>query len=189
MVNMYKLRLTNLQQEILRLLFVKAGTSLNHNGIARFLEVSPPAVRKALPRLEKENLIRITQDKISRRWAVELNRENYRVMQLKRADNFRQIYESGLADFLFNEFPGCTAVIFGSYSLGEDVFFGENDERNSDIDIAIIGTTGKELDLKEYNKLLERNVSVNFYKSWQEIHKQLKESILKGITLSGGIEL
>jgi len=182
MVNMYKLRLTNLQQEILRLLFVKAGTSLNHNGIARFLEVSPPAVRKALPRLEKENLIRITQDKVSKRWAVELKRENYRVMQLKRADNLRQTYESGLADFLEKEFAGGTIVLFGSYSRGEDII-------NSDIDIAVIGRKDKILDLSAYEIILERAININCYPSFDKIDRHLKENLCNGFILVGGFEL
>jgi len=65
MVNIYKLKLTNLQQEILRLLFVKVGISLNQRQIAKILEVSQPAVMKALPKLEKESLIKIQQDKES----------------------------------------------------------------------------------------------------------------------------
>ena len=46
MVNIYKLKLTNLQQEILRLMFVKAGALLNQRQIAKVLEVSQPAVMK-----------------------------------------------------------------------------------------------------------------------------------------------
>ena len=70
MINLYKLKLTNLQQDILRLLFIKAGNSLNQRRIANLLEVSPPAVMKAIPRLEKENLIKIEQDKESKRWSI-----------------------------------------------------------------------------------------------------------------------
>src|SRR3989344_1708547 len=100
MVNIYKLKLTNLQQEILRVLSVKAGTSLNQRQISRILEVTPPAVMKALPDLDKKGLIRITQDKETKRWSVSLNREHHRVMQLKRADNLKLMYETGLVDFL-----------------------------------------------------------------------------------------
>ena len=132
MVNIYKLELTNLQQEILRLLSIKAGASLNQRQIANYLEVSPPAVMKALPELEKESLIKINQDKETRRWAIELNRDNHKVMQLKRADNLKLIYETGLADFLEKEFAGAAIILFGSYSRGEDII-------NSYIDIAVIG--------------------------------------------------
>ena len=82
MVNTYKLKLTNLQQEILRLLFVKVGVSLNQRQIANLLKVSAPAVMKALPELGAEDLIKTKQDKETKRWSVELNRDNHEVMQL-----------------------------------------------------------------------------------------------------------
>ena len=100
MVNIYKLKLTNLQQRIIRLLFSKAGISLNQRQIANFLGVSPPAVMKALPGLEGEGLAKIAHDKETKRWSIELNRDRHRVMQLKRADNLKLVYETGLADFL-----------------------------------------------------------------------------------------
>ena len=182
MVNIYKLKLTILQQEILRLLFTKTGVSLNQRGIARFLEVSQTAVMKALPGLEKSGFVRVEQDKESKRWSIELNRDKHNVMQLKRVENLRFIYQSGLADFLEKEFAGATIIIFGSYSRGEDTI-------NSDIDIAIIGRREKQVDLTEFNKKLERVVSLNFYSSFKEIHKNLKENIFNGIVLIGGIEL
>jgi len=182
MVNIYKLKLTNLQQEILRLSFVKAGTSLNQRQIANFLEVSPPAVMKALPDLEKEALVKIKQDKETKRWSIELNRDNHKIMQLKRADNLQLIYETGLADFLEKEFAGATIILFGSYSRGEDII-------NSDIDIAVIGRNDKQIDLTKYEKELERRVNINFYDSFKIIHKNLKENLFNGIILAGGVEL
>lgn len=182
MVNIYKLKLTNLQQEVLRLLFVKAGSSLNQRQISNFLEVTQPAVMKALPYLGKQGLIKLKKDKETKRWSVELNRDNYRVMQLKRADNLKQIYESGLADFLEKEFAGATIILFGSYSRGEDII-------NSDIDIAVVGRKDKLIDLAKYEKDLERRVSLNLYDSFTKIHKNLKENLCNGISLAGGFDL
>jgi len=182
MVNMYKLWLTILQQEILRLLFIRAGTSLNQRTISKLLEVSPPAVMKALPNLEKKNLIKIEQDKESKRWSVELNREDQRTMQLKRVDNLKLIYETGFFDFLEKEFAGATIILFGSYSRGDDNF-------KSDVDIAIIGRKDKKIDLTKYEKELEREININFYDSFKDIHKNLKENIFNGIVLVGGVEL
>ncbi|MEK6949840.1 MAG: nucleotidyltransferase domain-containing protein [Nanoarchaeota archaeon] len=182
MINIYKLKLTNLQQEILRLLFIKAGASLNQRGIARMLGVTPPAVMKALPRLEKESFIKLSQDKESKRWSIELNRDNHKVMQLKRADNLKQIYESGLADFLEKEFAGGTIILFGSYSRGEDI-------AASDIDIVVIGRKEKQVDLTNFDKPLERAIHINFYESFGKIHKHLKENLCNGIVLAGGVEL
>jgi len=182
MLNIYKLKLTNLQQEILRLLSVKAGVSLNQQQISNILEVTPPAVMKALPELEKEGLIRLKQDKESKRWSIELNRDNHKVMQFKRTDNLKLIYETGLSDFLEKEFAGATIILFGSYSRGEDA-------AESDIDIAVIGRKEKGIDLTVYEKALERKININFYDSWEKIHRHLKENLCSGIMLAGGIEL
>lgn len=182
MVNLCKQGFTNLQQEIIRLLFVKAGEFLNQRQLSKKLNVSQPAVKKALLKLDELEVINISQDKESKRWAIGLNRENNRLMQLKRVDNLRRIYESGLLDFLEKEFPGAAIILFGSFSRGDDVL-------DSDIDIAIIGRKTKKIDLDSYEKVIEREIIINFYESFSKIHKNLKESIFNGIVLSGRIEL
>ena len=182
MVNIYKLKLTNLQQGIVRLLCVKAGISLNQRQIANFLGVTQPAVIKALPVLEKGDLIKVQQDKETRRWSIELNRDNYKMMHLKRVDNLNHIYESGLADFLEKHFAGGTIILFGSYSRGEDII-------HSDIDIAVIGRKNKLIDATPYEKILERRINLNFYGRFKDIHKRLRENLCNGIVLSGGVEL
>ncbi len=179
---MYKLKLTRLQEEILRLLFIKVGSQLNQRKIAKLSGVSQTAVMKALPELEKRNLIILEQDKESKRWSIELNRDNREVIGLKRVDNLKQIYESRLIYFLEEKFAGGSIILFGSYSRGEDM-------GNSDIDIAIIGRKGKKLGLEKYEKELDREININFYDSWKEIHIHLKNNILNGIFLVGGVEL
>jgi predicted nucleotidyltransferase len=182
MVNILKLELTNLQQEILRLLFIKVGISLNARAVANALDVSQPAVSKALPLLEKIELIKVEKDKVSGRFSIELNRENNQIIWLKRADNLKQTYESGLVSFLRDSFPGCTIILFGSYSKGEDIL-------TSDIDIAIVGSIEKEINLSKFEKILDRKIILNFYSSFKKIHKSLLENISNGIILTGGIEL
>ena len=182
MVKRDKPELTNLQQGILELLFKRAGTSLNQNQIAKLLKVSQPAVTKAIPLLEKLEFIKIQKDKETKRWSISLNTNNHKVVQLKRVNNLKQIYETGLKDFLEKEFAGATIILFGSYSRGEDIF-------NSDIDIAIIGRKEKNIDLKKFEDLLERKINLNFYSSFKDIHKNLKENLANGIVLTGGFEL
>ena len=182
MINLCKQKFTVLQQEIMRLLFVKVGSPLNIREIAKSLDVSSPAVAKALIYIENEGFVTLAQDKESKRWSIELNRENHKAMQLKRVDNLKQIYESGLADFLEKEFAGGTIILFGSYSKGEDTVL-------SDIDIAIIGRKKKAVKLTEFDKKLERTVFLNFYSSFAEIHKHLRENLFNGIVIIGSIEL
>jgi len=111
-----------------------------------------------------------------------LNKRNHKIMQLKRVDNLKQIYELGLVDFLDKEFAGATIILFGSYSRGDDLI-------NSDIDIAVIGRKEKGIDLKKYEEQLERKININYYASFDKIHKNLKENLANGIVLSGGFQL
>ena len=97
-------------------------------------------------------------------------------------ENLKSIYISGLTDYLHNELAGGTIILFGSYSKGEDT-------TTSDIDIAVIERKNKMLGLEKYEKLLNRKINANFYNSWKDIHKHLKNNILNGIILYGGVEL
>ena len=72
--------------------------------------------------------------------------------------------------------------MFGSYSRGEDTI-------TSDIDLAVIGRKEKSTRIEEYEKILKRKIIINFYPSFKNIHKHLKESILNGIILSGSVDL
>lgn len=176
----YQLKWTALQNNIFRFLCQTADQSSNLRSIARELKVSPTAVSKSLDKLK--GLIKIEKSKTMNLISVEFNRDNQKSIELKRVENLKLIYESGILDYLHNEFLGCSIILFGSYSLGEDTI-------KSDIDIAIIGTNNKEVNLTKYDKFLERKITINFYKSWNEIHKHLKENILRGIVLYGGTEL
>ena len=185
-MDMYQVNWTRLQSEIFRLFCVKSGVRLNIREIARALRVTPTAVSKALPELEKEGIVKIKKHGKINLVLVEFNRDNAKAIQLKRAENLKFIYESGIFDRLYNEFPGCTIILFGSYSKGEDVYT-EEEENRSDIDIAVIGIMGKGVDVAKFEKILERKINFNFYESFGKIHKNLKDSILNGIVLSGGL--
>jgi len=178
----YKLKLTKLQMEIFRLLCVKTGEKMNQRQIARLLKVSPTAIAKSLPNLEKEERITVEKSREMNLTAISLNRENPRTIQLKRAENLKMLYETGFPEFIEEKHAGSTIILFGSYSKGEDT-------TKSDIDIAVIGSKAKQIDLKKFEKMLEKDIRINYYKSWKDINNELKENIFNGIVLSGGIEL
>ncbi len=180
-MEIYKQKFTKLQNEIFSLLCFKAGEKLNQRKIAKLLRVSPTAVAKSLYLLEKESLIKIEREKEINLNLISLN-NNKRTIELKRIENLKNIYESGLGDFLEETFPGCTILLFGSYSRGEDT-------KTSDIDIAIIGTKPKDINLANFEKIFEKEIRINFYKSLEEIDKHLRSNILNGIILSGAIQL
>ncbi len=185
---MYTIKWTRLQAEIFRFLSIKAGQSLNLRGMAGPLKRSPTAVSHALSDLEKEGLVKIKKADKMNLLSIEFNRDNQKAIELKRVENLKLIYESGLAEFLEESFPGCTVILFGSYSRGDDVT-NAIEENRSDIDIAIIGSKEREVELIEFDKKLERTAIINFYPSFKSIHKHLRDNILNGIILSGSVDL
>ena len=181
-MDIYKIKFTVLQQEILRFLFVKAYSSFTERGLGKQLGVSPTAVSNSIKLLEKEQLVSVSKDKESRRLAISLNKKNPEVFALKRIENLGLIHTSGIVPYLSDIFPGATIILFGSYSFGEDSV-------NSDIDIAIIGSKEKYFALAKFEKILERPIRLQFYTNLGSINKNLRENVLNGIVLSGGVRL
>lgn len=182
-MNIYKQKFTKLEREIISLLCVKAGESLNQRTIAHYLKVSPTAVSKSLKNLKKEGIINIENYIGSKNvLSIELNRDLQKNISLKRIENLKIIYDSLLIDSLIDFFPGSTIILFGSYSRGEDI-------TSSDIDIAIIGSKEKKISLEKFEKIFQRKININFYNSLKEININLRNNILNGIVLAGGIEI
>lgn len=170
---------TDTKEKIMELLFRFPTTEFHIREISRILKISPPAVSKAVKKLEKEGML-ITNKKFL--FEIKANPENPNFRNLKRVNNLKQVYETGLFECLDNKFALDTIILFGSYSRGEDT-------ERSDIDIAIIGSKEKPADLKNFEKIFKRKINLNFYSSFKNIEINLKSNILNGITLKGGIDL
>lgn len=176
----YKLNFTILELEIFSFLCMKAGEKLSQREIAQALGVSPTAVSNAVRNLTAKNMVKVEKTKTIN--FISFNRDNPKAVELKRVENLKQIYVSGLSDFLEEKLAGSTIIVFGSYARGEDT-------KTSDIDIAVIGRKDKLLNLETFEKTMDRQINLNFYKSWKDIHVHLKNNILNGIILHGSVEL
>ena len=174
----YKLNWTALQGEIFSLLCSKAGEKLSQREIAGLLKVSPTAVANSLKNLK----VFVKVEKTKTINFVSFNRDEPRAVDLKRVENLKSVYLSGLSGYLHNELAGSTIILFGSYSRGEDTVA-------SDIDVAVVGRKDKLLLLEPYEKTLNRKINVNFYSAWKDIDVHLKNNILNGILLHGSVEL
>ena len=179
-MDIYKLKWTTLQAEIFSLMCLRAGEKLSQREIAKILKVSPTAVSNSIKKLKDSNLITLEKTKTIN--FISFNRDEPKAMELKRVENLKNIYLSGLSDYLKVELAGSAIILFGSYSIGEDTNI-------SDIDIAAIERKDKLVHLEEYEKALNRKINVNFYNSWKNIQVHLKNNILNGILLQGSIEL
>jgi len=163
-----------------RLLCMKAGERLTQLEAAEMLGVSPAAVAKSIPLLEKEGLVNVSRE--HGRVFIGFDRDGRMAVELKMTENLRMIFESGLVPVLEEKFPGAAIILFGSYAKGEDT-------TKSDIDIAVVGSREKEPQLESIEKQLGREIRLNFYSSFSDIKKELRENILSGILLAGRIEL
>ena len=81
-MDMYKLKWTMLQSEIVRFLCIKSGQSFNLRSIARELKVSPTAVSKALEGID--DIVSVKRSKTMNLMSIELNRDNKKVIDFKR---------------------------------------------------------------------------------------------------------
>lgn len=174
----YKQIWTTLEYALFSLLCKKSGEKLSQRDLAKLLEVSPTAIAHTLQKLG--NLVKIEKTKTIH--FVSLNRDERQTIQFKRVVNLQSVYASNLTQYLETELAGATIILFGSYALGEDT-------QTSDIDLAVVGRKNKPLRLETFEKELNRKINLNFYPSWSKIHEHLKNNILNGIVLQGGVEL
>ena len=113
----YKVKWTLLGQEIFSLLCKRAGEKMSQREIAKILAVSPTAVGDSIKQLKNGDLIKIEKAKTVN--FISFNRDGQIAMDLKRVENLKNIYTSGLSDYLEEELAGSTIILFGSYSKGE----------------------------------------------------------------------
>ncbi|MBW2982918.1 nucleotidyltransferase domain-containing protein [Candidatus Woesearchaeota archaeon] len=179
-MDIYKLDFTKLELETLNYLSLKAGEKLSQRETAQALRVSPTAIANAVKKLREKNLITMQATKTIN--FISYNRDNPEAITHKKIENQRQLHTSGLTQHLEEQLAGATIILFGSYAKGEDT-------TTSDIDIAAIGRKKKNINLTPYEKTLGRTININHYDKWDDIHKNLKDNILNGITLTGAVRL
>ena len=171
---------TKVDQKIFRLLCLRTGEKLSQREIAKIIEVSPMSVSNSVKRLENIGLVSIETLKTIN--FISFDRDSHTAAKMKQAENLRNIYLSGLSDYLEEECAGSTIILFGSFQRGEDTI-------DSDIDIAVIGRKYKVLQLERFEKMLYRSINVNFYDSLSGIHRNLRNNILNGLVLQGNVDI
>lgn len=146
--------------------------------LSRELKLSMPAVTASVHNLGKEGLVTITRGKALT--TVKANVAHPFFRRLKRVHNLEQLYLSGLTDFILkNEDEPQAIVCFGSYSRGEDT-------EQSDVDIAVVGGSQREIDTASFDKTLKRGVSIHLV-DLKKISKEFHNNLCNGIVLEGAL--
>jgi len=162
--------------KIMDILFDYPNRRFHLRELSRMIDISAPAVSKSLIRLKKEGLINYKKN-----FLVEITANtNNEFKHLKRVNNLNRIYSSGFQEFLENEFPLSTVILFGSYSFGEDT-------EKSDIDIAIFSEQ-RIVNISPFEMKLQRKINIEFV-DIRNISDKLRESIINGIVIHGMLTL
>jgi predicted nucleotidyltransferase len=161
--------------------FVNPNSKHRVRELERILKLPLPSVIKYCKDLEKEKILQIISIGNVNFYTANQNNENY-ILE-KKLFNLKQIFDSGLIDYLKIELSNPPIILFGSYSKGEDI-------ENSDIDIYIQTISKKEIKFEKFEKYLKRNIQIIKFKSLKEIsNKNLANNIINGIILNNYIEV
>jgi len=101
----------------------------------------------------------------------------------KKLFNTKQLYKSGLVDYLKVELSNPVIIIFGSYAKGEDT-------ENSDIDLYVETLSKKQVNLEKFKKLLQRDIQLFRFENIKEMtNLYLANNVINGITLNNYIQV
>ncbi len=174
------------QSRITNALFEKPAKEFHIRLLARETGLNPNTIINITKRLEKEGLLEIRKDRERNLVIIKANTQNKLFKLRKKAHNLEKIYASGLVDYLENELAYPTIILFGSYAKAEN-------HEKSDIDIFIISTEKKTLDLAKYERSLGAEIQM-FIHTKKEFEKlkttspELLNNVINGTVLSGFIK-
>ena len=159
----------------MKLFFDSPGAKFHIREIARLTGLSAPGVSKIVRRLKKEGLLLSEKNYLMENVFAS---KNEKFLRLKRCYNLLNIYESGLVEFLQQEYEEPEAIVlFGSYAKGED-------SSKSDIDIAVFTNKTKDVRLAGFERKTGRAINLYTIRA-DECKKEFLNSLANGIVLYG----
>ncbi|MBR9704042.1 nucleotidyltransferase domain-containing protein [Candidatus Pacearchaeota archaeon] len=171
----------NIKQTIKKYFLNSPTAKLRVREIERVLKLPLPSIIRYCKELEKENILTII--KIGSINFYTANKASEKYILEKKLHNIKQLYESGLIEYLKQELSNPPIVLFGSFAKGEDT-------EESDIDIYIETPSNKKVDFNKFNKILKKEIQSFQHKSLNNIsNPHLANNIINGITLNNYIEV
>jgi len=152
--------------------------------LSRLLKINHTTIRQYLLKLLKEDLIEIKKGKPYDYFQA---KQTKKFLNLKLFYNLEKLRESELIEQIEKDYNLPTIILFGSYASAID-------DKNSDIDLFILTNIEKEIDYSQFEKKLNRKISIHLYtENKLSIAKtknpELINNIINGITLSGKLEI
>ncbi len=154
--------------------------------LSKLLRKSPTTISKYLKIYEKDGVLK-SEEKLNHLF-FKVDSNNRTFKQLKLNYNLSILNKSDLIKYLENEFNHPEAIIlFGSFAKAENT-------KKSDVDILIITPNKKELNLKDFEKIIGNPIQLHLYSN-KDIemmkikNKELLNNFINGILINGHWEL
>lgn len=175
------MKCSDIKSRIMEFFFNSPTRRVRFRELERELKAPLPSVIRYVKELVKEDFLKSV--KVSSVIFYTADRGSEKFVLEKRLRNIRKVYESGLVDFLINEFGNPVIILFGSFFKGDDV-------EDSDIDLFIQSPLSKKVNIEKFEKLLNRGIQLFIHKSIKDIRNaDLMNNIINGFTLNGLIEV
>ena len=165
--------------QLLKVFFNNPTEKFRLRELGRIAKISPPSVINYLKELEKEKLIEKRIIRGVPYYNAILDKEGFR--ELKKVSIIYEIYNSGLAEYLWNKLSPEAIILYGSHAKGESTEY-------SDLDIFIIGKERK-IDISEFENKLNKQIHLMFDSNVKNIPNELKNNLVNGIILKGYLKL
>ena len=151
---------------------------INVREYSRIMKISPPTASKILADFSKEGLLLTEKDRNYIFYYS--NRDSKIFLDLSRI--YWRVKLNSLITYFNKSLLNHTIILFGSLSKSEA-------KKDSDIDLCIIGEK-KNIKLNDFERTLKRKIQLLFFDSIQDINNnELKNNIINGYVLSGGLRL
>jgi len=159
---------------VLEIFFIEPTAIHFVREISKRIKLAPTSVRNHLKELLKEGLIKRKKARPFDGFVG--NRESDDFILQKRAYNLCSL--KGLSSLIVSACYPKLIVVYGSYSLGEDI-------ENSDIDIFVLTKVKKEINLEGLEKKLKRGIHPILIEDLGKLDARLRKKIYNGIVLYG----
>lgn len=102
--------------------------------------------------------------------------------EVKKIINLEKLENSGIKERLEEKLRPEAVVLIGSFLEGRD-------DEESDIDLAIINGRNRDVDLRDFEEELGRDIQLTHVENPREENPEFKNSLANGLVLYGYLEL
>jgi len=169
---------------ILKPFFENPNKNFYIREVSKITGINHTTIRQYLNKFVKESILFLEKQGLYPSYKLISSKKT---LNLKLFFNLEKLRTSHLISYLEKEYDFPVIILFGSYAKAMD-------DKNSDIDLGLISNIKKKDNLKKYEKILDKEISIHKFtkRSWQCAkikNSRLINNISNGIVLSGELEV